>query len=1184
MRFVGWASRGRPVLLSSLLMHPRVEKLQHLLLLDEGMLSYAASIADQSTKYFVDSFNSRRNAILRSRPPFIETEFFQELKPRCIKINNLAVRSADKRGSAKELLDVTQDLSSVLDQQVAKDPTVLDEKIAEYVFFPLSNILRHQQDYPVRLTETTIKCLRILVQYGWKSKISTELSRQLIILFTFIVGGVPGKERKQDIPEETKLETLGALKETIKATGATALGAASLTETDALPSLGHTITVILGMSTDGNTADIQLEALLCVEAVFASLRDAAALATVLPGTVSSLTRLLTPPTALKTSRKVLVKGIAALKSVLIGVLGDVKIRSLLKKPSEEDDAVASEGKVLTPAWLRATADQIKLALSNVLKLRNHKFPDVQEALERFCVALLDECHESLTNCTYILVESTMVLSSDEENKSLISTGLNTTLADLVGIYPELTDTVKTIVYNWVTSLPRLMQASDEDVKRQAIQNLLKGQRLMNDLRIDSSTLSITLASSLRDSVIELLALKKSTSQLTEVPSNDLIHTTSDLARSESGLTFRPTLLTQTTQKATREALMNLVFASGSFVSHSQLAREMINYVRESTGNSQVASYWLSLELVRSGLAQNSDIDEFLDFSSMGSSGDDHEQLLQELYSFSVSILGDTDEEDETDWRVQALALETTTFAALRMGKDFRPELIDVLYPIATFMGSAVPQLREHAVIALNSIATACGYPNVADLVIDNVDYMLNSISLRLNTFDISPASTQVLNMMINLTGPKLVPFLGDVVDSIFAALDNYHGYPLFVENLFNVLAEIVVQGSKSNILLLEDASRPKLDHRKKRPEPVALREVEEFLDRRQARKRRRDAGDDSEQLEIHHPKKPWKDAEADETKEEEKKKNRTTSRARNTTSPPRPPPLRKSLLDLLATVCPALSPDEDAFLPLVHVVWPVLLARLYDDEPFVVTAACRALAALFAGAGDFLGSRVKTEWWDGLGKWCAKTKAKYQSQSQSQSHRGKTGGGGGGGYNNNGSSSSSSFGAAAATIKVPIRTTMTGELGNNNSSSSPSSLFNLRESAGVKDPGGNHDASSIMVPSTGTSSSSAGISGFTQVAQIWSAVQDMLVALISFVRIEDTIFEQILDLLLDSLASASSSTSVAEAREALEAVNADAVWLALYEYSRRTGTKASVSAAAAQQLKIPRQRPDSVDGIRFVEV
>ncbi len=87
------------------------------------------------------------------------------------------------------------------------------------------------------------------------------------------------------------------------------------------------------------------------------------------------------------------------------------------------------------------------------------------------------------------------------------------------------------------------------------------------------------------------------------------------------------------------------------------------------------------------------------------------------------------------------------------------------------------------------------------------------------------------------------------------------------------------------------------------------------------------------------------------------------------------PTLRKSLLYLLSTVAPVLGPDEDAFLPLVNSVWPVVVSRLHDGEPYVVIAACEALAALCAAAGDFLASRVKAEWWNGLGKWCARIKA-----------------------------------------------------------------------------------------------------------------------------------------------------------------------------------------------------------------
>ena len=51
------------------------------------------------------------------------------------------------------------------------------------------------------------------------------------------------------------------------------------------------------------------------------------------------------------------------------------------------------------------------------------------------------------------------------------------------------------------------------------------------------------------------------------------------------------------------------------------------------------------------------------------------------------------------------------------------------------------------------------------------------------------------------------------------------------------------------------------------------------------------------------------------------------------------PTLRKSLLDLVGTVSPALAGDENAFLPLVNTLWPVVVSRLYDGEGYVVVAA-----------------------------------------------------------------------------------------------------------------------------------------------------------------------------------------------------------------------------------------------------
>ncbi|KAJ8129209.1 hypothetical protein O1611_g4425 [Lasiodiplodia mahajangana] len=888
-------------------------------------------------------------------------QFFKELKPRCVSINDLAVRSRDKKASAKDLIKVAEDLSALLDRQIAQDASVLDEKLADYIFFPLSNILRYQQQYPIRLTEVTIKCFRTLVDHGWKSKLPKELTQQVLLLLTFIVAGVPGQDEQHRIPEETELESFKTLTSLVKASGSSPVGAAALVEANAIPALGHAITVVLEGITDGRTPAIQLEALQALNALVTAIKDQTALATFLPGIVSSLSRLLAPPASHKTQKKVLVQGVDALKHVLTKVLGDIKVRGILNKPASHDNVDEdAEGSILSTSWLKATTAKVKLALASVLKLRNHMSEEVQAALENLCITLLDECHQSLSEASSILVETAMILGNDDDQESIYKTSLT----DLARIYPELGDAIKTTVYNWVISLPRIVQSSEEKIKQQAMQNLLKGQYFITTLQIDSSLLDDSLAVSLRDCATAIVVASKSGSVLSELTSNALESSSKSLAEKGEVTSFQPVLIAREAERSTRGALLNLISKIGSSSQRIRLAGDMLSYVRESDGPTQFTSYWLAFELIKSTLTQSSELDDFLDFSAAAETSDGSESALQELYTFSVTVLDSQAEAEDIDWRMQAIALEVATYAASRMREGFRPELIDVLYPIATFLGSHIPQLRQHAIISLNSIAAACGYPNVADLIIDNVDYMVNSVSLRLNTFDISPASTQVLRLMIRLTGPRLVPYLDDIVASIFAALDNYHGYTLFVESLFSVLAEIVEQGAGSSNLLLEDAPRS-INHRKTTPGIATVGDLCKILDERHERqKKRRQEQLEFEQLER-HPGRPFK---ASDTTAAVDKEDADDEEATNTeVEKPQPPKtrtfqllsritaltqhyltsptatLRKSLLNLLATVCPALSPDENDFLPLVNAVWPVLIERLYDPETFVVVAASEAL-------------------------------------------------------------------------------------------------------------------------------------------------------------------------------------------------------------------------------------------------
>ncbi len=407
----------------------------------------------------------------------------------------------------------------------------------------------------------------------------------------------------------------------------------------------------------------------------------------------------------------------------------------------------------------------------------------------------------------MLVESAIIASNSEEpqatdlgqlDTSISLQGMtrtSTTLRDLSDIYPELDDTVKSTVYNWITSLPRAMQSSDESVKQHAVRNVQKGIQLVRGSRIKSSTLEDSLGTALKDSIVALVLGSKAAKVTSDDGLDEALSGSSALAIPERQLQdFRPVLMAQESQKRVRSDIRALIANFGSQSQQTILADQMLSYVRDSEGVDQISAYWLSFELLKAASSSAAEFESFVDFAALTDGKDETEAAFQELYSFSVSTLAARSAGDEADWRLEALALEVAAFAASRMRESFRPELIDVLYPVATFLGSEHGQLRSHAITTLNSIAAYCGYGSVSELIVNNADYMVNSVSLRLNTFDISPASTKVLRMMVALTGPRLIPYLDDVVAAIFAALDNYHGYPLFVEGLFSVLSEVVTPG------------------------------------------------------------------------------------------------------------------------------------------------------------------------------------------------------------------------------------------------------------------------------------------------------------------------------------------------------------------------------------------------------
>ncbi|KAF7906958.1 hypothetical protein BELL_0298g00010 [Botrytis elliptica] len=890
-------------------------------------------------------------------------EIFQELKPYCVNLSQLALKNA---GDSNSLISSTENLLGALRRSC--DNEAFDEKLADYVFFPLSQILRSKQKYTDKLSELTLKCLRLLLEQGWRNHIAMDLAKQLLILLTLMIGGVPG-QAPMKAPEELVLEALAALAALFDDLARVPEASVTITAETTIPAVGHCITSILDAITDGPSTEIQSEGLNALKAAWNCIKDVQAHASFLPGTVSALTKCLTPTTTSRRSQKTIVMALESLLLVLTTLLSDVKTRTIRASRNTGMEVESKrENDMLTKSWLTATTSQIKLSLANVVKLRTHKSNSVRVSLNRFCIVLLDECHDTLVDSTSILVETCLSLVGAEDPLDASTTSI----VDLATIHSSIGESIKKTCYNWVTSLPRVMQMSDETAKVSALHQLEASYKLLSKLDLGSSILDEALSRSLRDglsSVTETSSHHRAMQEVLLDPnSQDLMMLSSEQMLLRD---FPPILMPEESQKSTRIAIVTFLRSLNESQSHMIMASEMLEYVRQASGPSLLAAYWISSQLIQLAASQNEEMNEFFESTLLAS--DDYQATNHDLYSYSISVL--SSEDHNLDWRVKGIALEVVSNSAKRLKKDFRAELVDILYPVSQLLGSTTGDLRGRATICLNTLAQACEYPSTRELIVENVDYMVNAISLRLNTFDISPQAPQVLIMMIRLTGPSLLLYLDDVVSSIFAALDNFHGYQGLVEGLFAVLGEIVETGSQSRQLRLPGV--PHVDVIQRGTRAITIDSIVQAIERQQERlKMQESIGPDE------FPREPWKSASAllDDMKEvgESNEDNnvetekipvtKTYTMVQNIirlcqhylTNPS--PTLRTRLLGLIRTSSAALQSDQENFLPLVNDIWPVVIDRLYDKESHVAIAAADSIAAICRSAGNFLNTRIAAQW------------------------------------------------------------------------------------------------------------------------------------------------------------------------------------------------------------------------------
>ena len=876
------------------------------------------------------------------------------------------------KATAKDLLKPLERLKEIL-QDVN---CFLDVKLADYVFFPLSHLFGESKKLPPRVLERALTCLRSLIIFGWKDQLSTDLGKQLLVLLIFVAGGSPADPKPEYVDEEVATIAFDCITDLFTSSLTSSLGGRDAINAENIPLLGHAVTVLLSGISNGPATQARLAACRSLRAFIANLPDDEALRNFFPGVVSCLAKVLAGGMAAKAPYKLLEACLRLLEQALLRVIADERCVSPSGAPMSGGNG--------NRGWLEATAGQIKMALSSLIPLRYHGRLEVQDAFFSLYLSILSKCKKSLGNCTLLILETLVVLSFKSSSEAGQKRGRQ--LQQILASDPDLLDVLKDVTYDWVLALPRVFGSNDEVKRRRTIEQISSAYGLLFNQSANIAALSELTITSMKSSA-RVLVQQSSGHSIRPLPegSVEVGRILRSTVSSDAVRTFAPVITGSTGQDHMAMELHMLITQLYDSVMLPALEQSLVASLRTTVGEEQIANLWLMLQLLRKRSQQRTETEQWLNIP-----GERLDTVMEEAYAFSLEIVEKSTYDDSVDWPLQALALEVVSLQATFQKEDFRPELIDALYPILERMGSSNAALQQHAVTCLSIVSHRCGYPSASELVVDNADYLVNAVAVRLNTFDISPQASQVMLMMVRLCGTAITPFLDDLIESIFAILACYHGYPRLVESLFEVLHAIVDEAGKTTSLAIEAATKST------KRQPYRPSTIPDVVARLRTIKARKDAPLNFDESSASPPDQEVSETAPSTTEESKPSKTHTlihtiTLQTSHHLSNPSPT-LRRLLLNLITSSLPTLAAQDfstykDAsnkntsidFLPLLATLWPHIIRPLFpssatsrtssspslspsaateNDLPTLL-AAIETLSTACIHGGDFLLSRIE---------------------------------------------------------------------------------------------------------------------------------------------------------------------------------------------------------------------------------
>lgn len=743
---------------------------------------------------------------------------FNGLRPLCVELTNVVMEEESVRGKNAILpplkaLDVQLKLSICeelnIDTIKVEDSgqwDVISPKLADYIMFPISELLKRPNLMDTDL-EHLLSIIRTLVITCWSNHFDSQLFNQLLPLVTFLIGGRPNEFNISNSSNETLNNGVDIIRGLLTSCqNTTTMDSTPLKSQEMIPTIGHLISVLLNLASQCKDLDVKLSSLKSLNLIYHQINDGEILSLMFPGNVSTFAKIIKSNPHSRVIGELFIT-FTTLSNLIfndldLGIIDTEISLDELKEMSIDDLELNDEVKIRevkigqhrTSSWLTATISQFEKGLKIILNLNDSTVmkPNVKDPLFQFNIKMvrnsflacskliplnlkslsqlcqidpsfIDQTCESFLYCFHgneIQIKCLAIMEDELNNMNFI---LNSPNSDKIIEY-----------LNYLNLLLRIIIEVGDESPKLVIESLIK--------KLILNVSQMVKVKSMKD-------LKIQNKKLIEPIETQMLLVSKDYMKGEIDI-----------EDNEQVSLFDKIFIKDVETNLSKLLKSIadsdltgFNLNDNNTDEFESSVYiWVLTEIISN--VKPKVVDEFLDF---GSDGDDDDtngsgnQLLELHYQIldkSIENLGNSVSEFPVLTSLKSINSNLKYF-----GGDFKEELINVLYPVVECLSSNNERVRMESQITITNLSTELYGGSISEMLKDNMDYLIDSISNKLISDSITPRILIILNVLIKIGSIDILKELSDIITALFTLLDLHYNYDSLVSGIFLIFNEILNQ-------------------------------------------------------------------------------------------------------------------------------------------------------------------------------------------------------------------------------------------------------------------------------------------------------------------------------------------------------------------------------------------------------